>query len=361
MDAGALAQDLRTLLGRQLELNRLTPSAILEALPVAIWVADKEGNISLSNAAARRLWGGEIHVPLEQYDKFKAWWPNGRRLGSDEWGLHRALCRREVVVDDELNIETFDGRQKVIRNSAAPVLDGLGHVIGGVAVNEDITALKRAEAGRDLFAGVLGHDLRSPLQAIDVATAMLQTEELAPVQERAVARIQSCSSRIQQLVDSLLDFTRARFGTGFPVDPAPTDMGEVCARIVDEMRATNPERSIAIERHGCVAGLWDPARVSQVVSNLVCNAVQHGEDPIVVAADDAGDVVRVAVSNRGEPIPAAMMISLFEPFRRGDASKGFGLGLFIAQEILRAHGGGIEVTSTARATTFTTLWPRATH
>jgi signal transduction histidine kinase len=359
MDTTALARDLQTVLGRKLERGRLTSLPILEALPVGVWVCDREGNLALSNEAARRLWGGELHVPLSQYDRFRGWFPDGRRLASADWGLSRALCTQETVVDDEVNIETFDGRRRVIRNSAAPVLDDSGCVIGGVAVNEDITSLKRAEASRDLFTGVLGHDLRNPLQAIKVATAMLQTAELEPTQEHAVRRIQSSASRIQQLVDSLLDFTRARFGMDFPIRPARVDMGEICARIVDEVRATNPGRSIDLERHGCLTGLWDPARVSQVVSNLLANAVQHGEDPVVITADDAGDTVRVAVSNRGEPIPPATMMSLFEPFRRGDTSGGFGLGLFIAHEILRSHGGAIEVASTDRATTFTTLWPRA--
>jgi signal transduction histidine kinase len=359
MDTTALARDLQTLLARKLERGSFTSLPILEALPVGIWVCDREGNLALSNEAARQLWGGELHVPLSEYDRFRGWFPDGRRLASEDWGLHRAICHGESVVDDQVNIETFDGRRRVIRNSAAPVLDDSGCLIGGVAVNEDITLLKRDEAGRDLFAGVLGHDLRSPLQAITMATALLQTEELGPAQEHAVRRIQSSASRIQQLVDSMLDFTRARFGMDFPLHRSKIDMGEVCARIADEMRATNPGRTIDLERHGWLLGMWDPARVSQVVSNLLANAVQHGQDPIVVTADDAGDTVRVAVSNRGEPIPPATMMSLFEPFRRGDTSRGFGLGLFIAHEILRAHGGSIEVASRDRATTFTTFWPRA--
>jgi PAS domain S-box-containing protein len=342
-----------------LELSRLTASPILEALPVGVWVAGADGKITFSNGAARRLWGGELRVPLEQYDHFKAWWPDGRRVTASDWGLHRAFCTREVVTAEEVHIETFDGRQKVIRNSAAPITDSSGCVIGAVAVNEDITSLKCAEAARDLFAGVLGHDLRSPLHAIAMSTALLRMGRLEPCQQRAVARIESGTTRIQQLGDTLLDFTRARF-SGFQVDPAPMDMAEVCARIVDEVRTAHSERWIELQRHGDLRGVWDRARVSQVASNLIGNAVQHGEDPIVVAADDAGDAVRVSVSNRGEPIEPAKMGSLFEPFRRGDGSKGTGLGLFIAREILRSHGGTIEVASTDRATTFTTRWPRVT-
>jgi PAS domain S-box-containing protein len=352
MDVTALGQESR------LDLNRMTASPILEALPVGVWVAGADGKIAFSNKAARRLWGGEMRVPLEQYDRFKAWWPDGRRIASPDWGLHRAFCTREVVTDEEVNIETFDGRQKVIRNSAAPITDDSGCVIGAVAVNEDITSLKGAEAARDLFAGVLGHDLRSPLHAITMSMSLLGMGRLEPGQQRALARIQSGTTRIQQLVDTLLDFTRARFGLGFPVDPAPMDMGEACARVVDEVRTAHSERRIELQRHGDLRGVWDPARVSQVASNLIGNAVQHGQDPIVVGADDAGDAVTVSVSNRGAPIEPRKAVSLFEPFRRGDGSKGIGLGLFIAREILRSHGGSIEVASTDRATTFMTRWPR---
>ena len=129
--------------------------------------------------------------------------------------------------------------------------------------------------------------------------------------------------------------------------------------LVDEMRTARPERAIELERHGDLSGVWDSARVAQVVSNLIGNAVQHGQDPIVVVADGAGDTVVVSVSNAGAPIAEGKRVSLFEPFRKGDASKGIGLGLFIAREIVRSHGGTIEVASTERATTFTTRWPRA--
>jgi signal transduction histidine kinase len=332
---------------------------ILDALPVAVWVADAEGNLCLSNAAARRLWAGEIYVPLEEYDRFKAWWPDGRRVGAADWGLPRALRSGEVIIDDEVKIEAFDGSRKVIRNGAAPILDDRGRVVGGIATNEDLTSFKRAEATRDLFTGVLGHDLRGPLGAIVMAASLLDgKDDLSASQRTLLRRIGSSATRIQHLIDSLLDLTRARSGMGFPVDGSPTDMGEVCGDIVEETRVAYPSRTISFERRGVLNGVWDAERVAQVISNLVRNGIQHGQDPIVVTAEGFGDSVVVSVSNRGEPIPEANRASLFEPFRRGRSSEGLGLGLFIAREILRSHGGTIDVASTDRATTFITRWPR---
>lgn len=336
-------------------------SRILATLPIAVWVADAAGKLTLSNEAARRLWGGELLVPPEQYDRFKAWWPDGRRLASKDWGLSRALRTGEVIVDQELMIETFDGSHKTIRNSAAAIVDEAGRIVGGVAVNEDITDLKRAEATRDLFAGILGHDLRGPLNAITMATFVLLKSDgrLSEAQRQGVVRVQAAATRIKHLVDGLLDFTRARFGMGFPIHPTPVDMGEICARIVDEVRTAHPDRVVQLARAGNLLGSWDPERVAQVISNLVGNAVEHGEDPIAVEASDAAETVLVSVSNHGAPISEQKRTSLFEPFRKGDESRGIGLGLFIAREIVRAHGGSIEWASTDRATTFSTRWPRA--
>jgi signal transduction histidine kinase len=346
----------RTARAAELQLRR-----IVATLPVAVWVADAAGNIVLSNEAARRLWAGDLRVSIEEYDRFKAWFPDGRRIRSAEWGLARALRTGEVIVDEELKIETFDGTRKIIRNSAAPIVDDSGRIVGGVAVNEDITFLKRAEATRDLFAGILGHDLRNPLNAITMAVALLlRSQELAEPQRHTVLRIQSSAARIRQLIDSLLDLTRARFGMGFPIDRAAADMGEISARIVDELRTAYPGRTIELRREGDLGGSWDAGRVAQVLSNLVGNAVQHGADPITVEAKDAGEAVRVSVSNRGVPLSDEQRVSLFEPFRKGGDSTGIGLGLFIAREIVRAHGGTIDVASTDAGTTFTTRWPRAT-
>jgi signal transduction histidine kinase len=251
------------------------------------------------------------------------------------------------------------------REAADPLLGILVQSLAGMLESKlspeplRLVPVLETESTRDRFSAVLGHDLRNPLNAITMsARLLLQRGGLATPQARDVSRIQSSAARIQELVDGVLDYTRARFSMGFPIKPVPADMGEIVASTVDEIRAAHPERAIGYDVRGDTRGVWDPARVTQVVSNLVANAVEHGRDPLAVGVTGAGDAVIVSVSNRGAPISAAKMATLFEPFRRGDASKGIGLGLFIAREIVRSHGATIELASTHEETVFTTRWPR---
>ena len=181
---------------------------------------------------------------------------------------------------------------------------------------------------------------------------------------RAVgARIKRSAERIQRVVADFLDLARAGFGAQMPVAPEPLDLGEVVRATVEELQIAYPDRRLVVHRRGDLAGAWDRARMGQMVSNLVANAIQHGDDPIVVTAEAQGDVVVVSVANRGEPIPEAALPSLFEPFRRGFADSSdkarLGLGLFIVAEIARRHGGEVDVSSTRQETVFTIRLPRA--
>jgi signal transduction histidine kinase len=140
----------------------------------------------------------------------------------------------------------------------------------------------------------------------------------------------------------------------------------LCEEVVEEMKQAHPDRAIRVEAAGDLRGDWDPDRVEQVISNLIGNAVTHGTGPVRVTGRDEGDEVVTTVHNQGPAIPAAAIPTLFEPFTRpapaaeGARRKGLGLGLFIAGEIVQAHGARISVTSTAgEGTTFTIRWPRS--
>jgi signal transduction histidine kinase len=153
-----------------------------------------------------------------------------------------------------------------------------------------------------------------------------------------------------------------RFAGALPVTRVPADLDAVVREALDELRMAWPGREIALQSIGDLRGAWDPARIAQVISNLVGNALAHGDQqqPVRVTARATGEGVRLEVWNGGPPIPEALRPVLFEPFHRGRThSRGLGLGLYIVQQIVQAHGGHIEMSSTAEAgTRFAVHLPR---
>jgi signal transduction histidine kinase len=225
---------------------------------------------------------------------------------------------------------------------------------------------QRTERIRDLFAGVLAHDLRSPLGAITNATeVVLHDSGLSPPSVKAVAIAQRGAVRMKRMVDDLLVFTRARLGDTLPVDFTPQDIGRICNDAADEVRASYPDAKIDVRIAGESAGGWDGARIGQLLVNLLVNAVQHGSGKISVSACGDGGQLTLVVSNEGNPIPAAVLPTLFNPLtrasrspRRSGASSSMGLGLYICRCIATAHDGTIRAESTEGGTSFTVQIPR---
>lgn len=225
------------------------------------------------------------------------------------------------------------------------------------------------DRAKDLFLGVLGHDLRNPLGAIMMsATAMMTKEGSDWPHLKTAARILNAGTRMDGLIGDLVDFTRTRLGSGIPVTRIPMDMETICRQTVDEMIAFHPGCEVRFEATGDLHGEWDIGRIGQALSNLIGNAFQHGAEgePIqVVATSDANSVV-LSVHNRGKRIPQSHLHDIFEPFKqlestttKATAGRSVGLGLFIVQAIVLAHRGSIDVKSSAEGgTTFTARLPR---
>ena len=224
---------------------------------------------------------------------------------------------------------------------------------------------------REMFLAILGHDLRSPLGAVFTsARFMLDTQELREPHLTLTRRIASSATRMVQMVGDLLDFTRSRLGGGIPVVRAPMNMGKAVHDVVDEIAAAYPDRTIRVDARGELWGEWDCARISQVLANLIGNALEHGSEGTAVAVEVKGDEgeVSIAVSNRGPAIPAGRLNGIFNPMKpTAAAGKGpdeggsshLGLGLYIAERIVTAHQGRIEVASSeGTGTTFTVHLPR---
>jgi K+-sensing histidine kinase KdpD len=218
---------------------------------------------------------------------------------------------------------------------------------------------ERAELREQLIA-VLGHDLRSPLAALVSGVRLLQTESLSAKGVMVVDLIQETIARMSGLVDNVLDFARGRLGGGLDVYRRPVDLGPVLKQVIAELRAVWPNRMIEVQLALLQSICCDRVRMAQLVSSLVENALAHGaaDAPVRVWAACDDDMLEVAVANGGEPIPMGMLERLFEPFaRNGERRGGLGLGLYIAAEIAKAHGGRLDVSSTADETRFTFRMP----
>ncbi len=291
---------------------------------------------------------------------------------SDTTGAHARHRLRFGVELRHLIHEFRLLRQIIMRHSvdagcerAPACLDELTKVndVLDMAMTETVSTYARErDESRDLLLGIIGHDLRNPLAAVAMASAnLLHATSLDDV--RAVgARIKRSADRIQRVVADLLDLARSRFGARMPITPEPLDLGEVVRAAVDELQVAHPGRRLVVVRRGDVSGSWDRARMGQLLSNLVGNAIQHGEDPVTVSVEGEEGGVILRVANRGAPIPKESIPSLFDAFRRGSSSGDtarLGLGLYIVAEIVRRHGGTIDVQSSEAETVFTIRLPRA--
>ena len=247
-----------------------------------------------------------------------------------------------------------------------PDLDELEFFHGALDECMTVSAVEMESASRaerERIVGVLGHDLRTPLNAVKMAGALIARGLLAEQHVAFATKIVTAADRMNRMIADLLDFAAARSG-GLKIERKPCDLRTVCQQVVDELRLAHRERMITFEATGDARGEWDGERIAQVVSNLGSNAIKYSspESTVRIRLRGQDGWVDIAVHNLGEPISDEEQRELFAPFKRGrkqSPSEGLGLGLFIAREMVRAHGGHIDVDSDReRGTTFTAHLPR---
>jgi signal transduction histidine kinase len=240
------------------------------------------------------------------------------------------------------------------------------------ALAESVTRFTQdLDKSKEMFLAILGHDLRNPIGAVlTSAKFMLETKEIEEPHLTLTSRILSATTRMNHMVGALLDFTRSRLGGGIPIAPAKMNMGKAVHDVVNEICAAQPDRAIQVEARGALKGEWDSARMSQVLTNLITNALEHGSNRTAVKVDVQGNEseITIAVSNRGAPIPEDQLDGIFNAMKqhrtkgkKTGPSANLGLGLYIADQIVQAHKGRIDVESSEeRGTTFTVHLPRRT-
>lgn len=223
------------------------------------------------------------------------------------------------------------------------------------------------ERWRNIFLGVLGHDLRSPLSAIVLTAELIARMAVDAPMASAAQRLIRSGERMSELLDKLLVYNRAQMGIGFEVDKKDIDLALACRDEIELLQASLPDTRIHFQTPESVRGMFDAGRIREALSNLVVNAYKYGTrgGEIRVALDENGNRVELSVANPGDPIPTETLDSMFEPLRRGGVSGGeseqasLGLGLFIVSQIAQAHGGSIRAESAKGNTTFRLQLPRS--
>jgi PAS domain S-box-containing protein len=352
---------------------------LFDLAPAAVYSCDASGVIQKFNRHAVALWGREpaAEDPDERFcGSFKMFRPDGSFMPHDQCPMADVLSGRlSEARDAEVVIERPDGTRVTAVVNIRPLKNQRGEVTGAINCAYDITARKRAEKEvadslnseravaefREMFIGIVGHDLRNPLGSILMSAGrLLQRGHLDDQDAETTARIIRGSQRITRMITQLLDLTRARLGGGLSIEPKPIDLREVCQSVVEEFEAT-----IQLEMEGDLTGTWDRDRLAQVLSNLAGNAIAYAAPGtmVTVKARANGAAVVVEVSNQGDPIPVDVLPFIFEPFRRAQLRKAsaagnLGLGLYIAHQIVLSHGGTLEAHSADGTTTFAMHLPR---
>lgn len=279
----------------------------------------------------------------------------------------------------EYRLRRRDGVYRWIFDRGVPFSDESGAFAGFIGSCVDVDERRRTQDAKHRQSqeqltlakdfekwvlAIVGHDIRDPLNAIQLAASGLMYADDSSGMVRKNAEIVTRGvNRIQHIVSDLLDLSRVRQGGGIPIDPQPSDLRAMCQQIIDELKGMARDRDIILDCEGAFLGVWDEHRLMQVISNLTSNAVQHGTPGSPVRLRVSGDEQRVAVEVRNEgTIPPDLLPRIFEPFRssrsHGKRGDGLGLGLFIAKEIARAHGGDLGVDSSDGTTIFRLVLPR---
>jgi signal transduction histidine kinase len=310
----------------------------------------------LKGASAQEI-GGDEAARMHAQHRLQ----DGYTLGEE---LRELGHLRHVLVD------VCTGAGLILKGAEANLVHGVVDAVMTTAAleMEKTTSedLRRDIALRELFVAILGHDLRTPLTSIVLASSkLLLCDDFTEAVSKDLRRIAASAARMQSLIEDLLDMARVRNG-GLPITRKPTDLRLLCEQVVDETRLIYPHCTLQLHSSASVSGEWDPERLTQLLQNLVGNAIEHGqpEAPIQVEVRDQGHAVEVEVHNEGLPISPEVLPSIFDAFIQGEPAarrmKGLGLGLFISKAITEAHHGSLRVRSEPdRGTSFIATLPRS--
>ena len=351
----------------------------LDAAQMIVWDVDVATGVVSFEAAVQRLLGLPVDAPIDAGTYRAHIHPDDRE--AEQAAFTTALASSgSGPYAAEYRLIGADGIERVVSSQGRAFRDAAGELVRFSGTLHDITARRRAEellkeqerqsreraVLTEQLVGIVSHDLRTPLQAVSLGASVLASSPLTAVQSRTVNRISAAAQRAHRLILDLLDFTQARLGGGISVTRVECDLHAVVADVVEELKLAWPGRMLDHRSHGNGGCVIDPDRVSQLVTNLVTNALTYGRQEGVVSVRSSlqPDHCQLEVHNDGQPIPQELLAHMFEPLRRGEhqvklGSRSVGLGLYIVQEIAAAHRGRVMVKSSAEeGTTFSVCIPR---
>ena len=348
---------------------------LVQHSPVLIWRAGLDAKCDYFN----ETWLAFTGRTMEQ--EFGDGWAEGVHPEDFDRCVAHYLdhFHRREAFEMEYRLRRHDGEWRWIFDRGVPFTDDRGAFAGFIGSCVDVHERRSAQEAeqqhnqeqlalaRDFekwILAIVGHDIRNPLgNMLFAAHGLQQGSEAGSLTRKQADIVMRGVKRIQHIVGDLLDLSREREGCGITVQPKPTDLRAMCQQIIEELENIARDRRIEFD---CVVdgrGMFDEHRVMQAISNLTSNAVQHGTpgSPVQVRLTGDNDNVAIEVRNEGT-IPRDLLPRIFEPFRsgrhQGSRGEGLGLGLFIANAIARAHGGGLEVASAEGETTFRLVLPR---
>ena len=348
------------------EKNRL--EAVMEALPVGLAIVDTHGGNIRSNPMFERIWGGprpDAHN-IADYTLYKAWWlATGKAISPEEWASARAVMDGETVIGQMLRIERFDGTTVFVMNSAAPIRDAQGHIVGSAVAIMDITELQskevelkeiaeklsRSNADLQQFAYSASHDLQEPLRTVTAFVGLLEKRYRDRIDEKAngyINFIVSGTKRMQALLKDLLEYSRVD-GRGELLKP--TSLSSVLQDALSDLKGATTECSAEISCTDLPTVLADASQIRQLFQNLIGNSIKfRGNEQlkIHISAEQNNDEWIISVKDNGigmDPKYFDRIFMIFQRLHTADEYRGTGVGLAICKRIIERHGGKIWVES----------------
>jgi PAS domain S-box-containing protein len=346
---------------------------VLESLPVGVWITDPKGRIIQSNPEGREIWGGASYVGPDQYGEYKGWWVDtGNRIEPEDWAAARAIRKRETSLNEEIEIECFDGSRKIILISAIPLRNDKNEITGALVITDDITERRSTEQrirqiqkmeALGTLAGGIAHDFNNILMPIIINTelALMDVKKGVLPSASYMELVKGAATRGQGLVKQIITFSRQREQPRQPVDINP-----VIKEALKFLRAsipTNIEIRSSIEVDPAVV-LADPTQIHQVLMNLCSNAAFAMRDRggilqatlarVEVSPESGahpadlkpGPYLRLTVSDTGRGMDPEVRDRAFDPFfTTKKPGEGTGMGLAVVHGIVKSHEGALTLES----------------